>query len=73
MLGRFSSNMKRFRSGVKTFDIPWLYKEEGKLWYDFFAKRYKDLYERNKIVIESFDVSNQPYIFSYEIFDKTNS
>ncbi|MCL1680621.1 hypothetical protein M2T92_16400 [Elizabethkingia miricola] len=73
LLGRFSSNMKRFRSGVKTFDIPWLYKEEGKLWYDFFAKRYKDLYGRNKIVIESFDVSNQPYIFSYEIFDKTNS
>lgn len=72
LLGRFSSNIKRFNSGINRFYIPELYKEEGKKWYDFFSKRYDELYDRNKELVNSFDVSNQPYAFSYEIFDETN-
>lgn len=72
LLGRFSSNMKRFNSGIIKFDIPDLYNKDGEKWYSFFSKRYSDLYRRNKELINLFDVSNQPYVFSYEIFDKTN-
>lgn len=72
LLGRFSSNMSRFKSGVDKFNIPELYKEEGKKWYGFFSMRYNELYDRNEKLINTFDISNQPYVFSYEIFDKTN-
>lgn len=72
LLGRFSSNMKRFKAGVNKFNIPTLYKEEGKKWYNFFSLRYNDIYIRNEKLIDSFDVSNQPYVFSYEIFNETN-
>ena len=72
LLGRFSSNMKRFRAGVDRFNIRELYKEDGQKWYDFFFKRYEEIYFRNENLINSFNVSNQPYVFSYEIFDKTN-
>lgn len=72
LLGRFSSNMKRFRAGVDRFNIRELYKEDGQKWYDFFFKRYEEIYFRNESLINSFNVSNQPYVFSYEIFDKAN-
>ena len=72
LLGRFSSNMKRFKLGIDKFNIPTLYKEEGEKWYSFFFTRHNDIYMRNRNIINSFDVSNQPYVFSYEIFNKTN-
>lgn len=72
LLGRFSSNMKRFKSGIDKFNISGLYQEEGKKWYNFFSKRYNEIYDRKKDLINSYNVSNQPYVFSYEVFDKTN-
>ena len=72
LLGRFSSNMTRFKAGVDKFNIPYLYKEEGENWYEFFNKRYNELYIRKSKLVNSFDISNQPYVFSYEIFDRTN-
>ena len=51
LLGRFSSNMKRFRAGIEKFNIPNIYKEEGKLWYEFFTKRYNSLYEKNELTL----------------------
>lgn len=72
LLGRFSSNMKRFRSGIEKFNISNLYNEEGELWYNLFTQCYQNLYKRKKELVESFDVSNQPYVFSYEIFKNKN-
>lgn len=73
LLGRFSSNMKRFNASVEKFNLPLLYKEEGLKWYTFFKNRCAELTKRNRETIYSLDVSNQPYVFSYEIFNKTNS
>ena len=73
LMGRFSSNMKRFKSGIDKFNIPHLYKKEGAIWYNFFTNRYTELYNRKKDLINFFDVSTQPYVFSYKIFDETNS
>lgn len=72
LLGRFSSNMKRFGASIEKFDIPKLYNIEGEKWYRFFLIKYKELYKQNHALINSFKVSNQPYVFSYEIFEKTN-
>lgn len=72
LLGRFTSNMTRFKAGINKFNIPSLYNDEGKKWYEFFNKRYNELYDRKHELINSFDVSNQPYAFSYEIFANTN-
>ena len=72
LLGRFSSNMKRFNAAVEKFNLPKLYKEEGLKWYNFFKTRRNQLTERNNSLINSFDVSNQPYVFSYKIFKRTN-
>jgi hypothetical protein len=72
LLGRFSSNIKRFGGGIQAFDLPDLYKNEGLEWYVFFKNRFNKLYLENRELVNSFDVSNQPYVFSYEIFKNTN-
>jgi hypothetical protein len=72
LLGRFSSNMKRFNASVEKFNLPHLYKSEGLKWYTFFSSRCDELTERNRKTIYSLDVSNQPYVFSYKVFNKTN-
>jgi hypothetical protein len=72
LLGRFSSNIKRFGLAIERFNIPDMYLEEGSKWYQFFSDRYKNLYTTNKDLVNQYDVSNQPYIFSYKIFIDTN-
>lgn len=72
LLGRFVSNMKRFKLGVEKFNIESMYLEEGMEWYKLFSNIYIKLYTLNSETINCYDVSNQPYVFSYEIFKKTN-
>lgn len=65
--------MKRFRTGIVMFSIPNLLTEEGLVWYDLFANTFNQLYERKNELIDSIDVSNQSYVFSFESLKKTNT
>ncbi|WP_313387076.1 hypothetical protein [Chishuiella sp.] len=72
LIGRFSSNLKRFKNAIYTFNNSNLYTEEGSKWYEFFEKKQKTLYNSNRELIDKYNVSNQPYVFSYKIFSETN-
>lgn len=69
---RFSSNMKRFKAALNKLDLPEVYTEIGKEWYDFFNSTYNTLYLKRKDMIESYNMDNQPYVFSFKIFKRDN-
>jgi len=70
--GRFSSNMKRFKTALMKLDYPEMYSSIGTEWFRYFEKTYKMLYNKRKELIESINVENQPYVFDYNIFVQTN-
>jgi hypothetical protein len=72
LLGRFTSNMTRFSRAIRKFNKINKYKKEGLIWFYFFSKKFEDIYSRNKSLLNKYDVSNQPYVFDYEIFKSTN-
>ena len=72
LVGRFVSNMKRFKIGIKKFDKKNLYRQEGLKWFIFFEKKYKSLFKRNAELISKYEVDNQPYVFDYIIFKNSN-
>jgi len=73
LLGRFTSNMQRFRIAINKFNKPNQYKKEGLKWFTFFKDNFEIMYQRNTHIIEKYIVSNQPYVFDYKIFKETNS
>jgi hypothetical protein len=72
LLGRFSSNMKRFRVALDKLNHPGMYTEFGYEWYMYFRTTYQQLFEKRSALILKFDVGNQPYVFDYGIFQQTN-
>ncbi|MFL0136913.1 hypothetical protein, partial [Tenacibaculum maritimum] len=72
LLGRFTSNMQRFKVSINKFDKPEQYKKEGLNWFTYFKENFELMYERNKHIIEKYNVLNQPYVFNYKIFKETN-
>ncbi|WP_128572139.1 hypothetical protein [Chryseobacterium sp. P1-3] len=72
LIGRFSLNMKRFNTGIDMFKIPNVLTEEGQDWFKLFIDTFEQIYERKNNLINSIDVSNQPYVFSFEAFRKAN-
>lgn len=73
VIGRFSLNMKRFKTGINMFNIPNLMTKEGQDWYELFVNTFNEIYERKTNLIESIDVSNQSYVFSYKLLRKINA
>jgi hypothetical protein len=72
LLGRFTSNMNRFGLAIGKLDRGEVYTDLGKEWLNHFKQTYKYLLDKRKSLIDSFKVDNQPYVFSYEIFNKSN-
>lgn len=72
IIGRFSLNMKRFRTGINMFNIPNLLTEEGEGWYKLFTNTFNQIYDRKNSLINSIDVSNQSYVFSFTLLKEVN-
>ncbi|MDC8098616.1 hypothetical protein [Chryseobacterium rhizosphaerae] len=72
VIGRFSINMQRFKTGIDMFDIPNLLTNEGQDWYRLFVNTFDQIYERKSNLINSVDISNQSYVFSYDLFKQAN-
>ncbi|MGB3466031.1 MAG: hypothetical protein WBA74_12205 [Cyclobacteriaceae bacterium] len=70
--GRISDNMKRFKTAIDLFDIRKIFTEEGWKLYNSLRESYESLYLENKDLINSFDTSNQPYVFSFSKFKEAN-
>ncbi len=73
LVGRFVSNMKRFTTAIDKFNRPDKYRTEGLDWFCYFKKVLNDIYTKNSILLNRHDVSNQPYVFNYKIYKKTNN
>jgi len=72
-VAKFTSNMNRFATAVKKFDRKEKYKKQGLQWFCFFKNTFETIYFKNKELLSLYNVSNQPYVFDFEIFKKTNN
>ena len=71
LLGRFSSNMKRFSVALEKFENLEIYKAVGIKWLEFFKETYTQIHQRNRLLLSKYNVSNQSYVFDYNIFLST--
>jgi hypothetical protein len=72
LIGRFCSNMKRFAVALHQLNHPEMYTSAGERWFQYFQKTHDEIFERRKDLIQRFAVHDQPYVFDFRIFQKTN-
>lgn len=72
-VAKFTSNMNRFSIAVRKFDKKNKYNKKGLKWFEFFNNTFETVYKKNKKLLLKYDVTNQPYIFDFNIFKKTNN
>lgn len=70
--GRISDDMKRFGTAVHALGDRRLYSDLGWSLYERFRAAFVSLYTEMRPLIESYDTSNQPYVFSYRSFLERN-
>lgn len=70
--GRISDDMKRFGTAIHALGRRPLYTRFGWSVFEYFRSAFIALYHEMRDLIEGFDTSNQPYVFSYERFLERN-
>jgi len=70
--GRISDDMKRFASAIYAFNNRKLFTDLGWEIFLYFKDKFTELYQSQRELIEKYDTSNQPYLFSYEKFNELN-
>jgi hypothetical protein len=71
-VAKFTSNMTRFTLAIEKFDKIEKYSDDGLKWFHFFKSAFRIVNYKNQLLLERYEVSNQPYIFDYELFKETN-
>jgi hypothetical protein len=71
-VGRLGFYMNKFRMDLINMDNPKILTEEGMSFHEQFQESYNYIFERYREQIMSFDFSNQPYTFQYDLFKKAN-
>ncbi len=72
-VAKFTSNMTRFSVAINKFNMKGKYKKEGLEWFVFFKNTFNSINNKNKKLLSQYVVSNQPYIFDFDLFKKTNN
>ncbi|MFV0233927.1 hypothetical protein OBK30_12810 [Empedobacter falsenii] len=72
LLARLAIKSKRFRTGIERIRFNEIFTEKGKIIYDILDKKCEQIITNNKDIFNKFNFSNQPPVFSYEMFKKVN-
>lgn len=72
LYGRFSDNFKRLKRALNDINHPVIFTDLGWHLVTLMNGYYKDLELTFCDIVSKFDTSNQPYVFDYQIFLKTN-
>lgn len=72
-VAKFTSNMNRFSIAIKKFNKEYKYGKEGLKWFKFFKNTFDFVNDKHQKLLSKYDISNQPYIFDYKLFKKTNN
>ena len=72
LLGRLGMILQKFESDIALLDRPALYTPSGLLWWQYFDGVFRRLHACHAARVGFFDYSNQPYVFSYELFAERN-
>lgn len=70
--GRLIFQMERFRLMLDLFSDKEILAAEGLQWFESFKETYKNLTAQYNAVAGMYDLSDQPYDFSYKIFTEKN-
>lgn len=72
LVGRIVDNMIKFERLVNLLIKPEDCTKYGLEWFAVFKTVYNNLKMENNKLISNYDVSNQPYVFDFDIFCKSN-
>lgn len=73
LIGRITDNMKKFKRLLEELVKPEYCTEEGLKWFYLFKTIYNNINEENKHITSNYDISDQPYVFDFNIFCSTNA
>ncbi len=72
LTGRFADNLKRLGRNIRDIKYQEIYTEKGWELLNAIEERYNFLYSEFGPLVEKYDTSRQPYVFSYSIFLEDN-
>jgi len=72
LLGRFALILTRFGCDLRNLTVDHIFTWQGQLFLKWFARVYREIVANRYDLLSQFDISNQPYCFSYERFLTSN-
>lgn len=72
LLARLAIKSNRFRTGIEKINFDNVFTDKGKIVYDLLDKECEQIIFSNPQIFNKYDFSNQPHVFSYEMFKKIN-
>lgn len=72
LLGRFALMLSRFGGDLFCLTANGIFTEKGYLLLSWFASVYREVVAKRYDLLSQFDISNQPYCFSYQSFLLSN-
>jgi hypothetical protein len=73
VLGRLVDNKRRFRTGLEKLNMPEILTSTGLTLYTLLDNHCQDVYKRKENLITQYNVSEQPFVFSFKKFLQQNS
>ena len=72
LLGRFTDQFSRFKTGLELLDLDHVFTQKGKEYYFELSTKCETILKKYEKLIKEFDVSNRDLDFRYEEFCKLN-
>ncbi len=73
LLGRFTDQFSRFKTGLELLELDYVYTQKGKEYYYQLSNKCEIILKKYQKLIKEFDTSNRDLDFRYEDFCKLNS
>ncbi len=72
LLGRFALILTRFGCDLQNLRVPDIFTDKGEMLLNSLAQVYFEIVSKRYDLLSQFDISNQPYCFSYRSFQSSN-
>ncbi len=72
LLGRFTDQFSRFKTGLELLDLDMVYTDKGKEFYNELSSKCERILKKYKILPTIFDLSNRDVDFRYDDYCKLN-
>ena len=72
LLGRFMDNSNRINSGIEKCNVEKILTPQGLKLFNLIKESLADIYKDQYDVINTYNLTNQPFVFNYKLFKEKN-